>query len=302
MRFCPRCGNKVEAEDARFCEQCGVELHGAEEAPVETPGDVPEAEEAPTEIVSPDTPASETPTEVIPAEAAAEAHTEVMSSPAADNADAAPTTVMPAPDADEGSPAGGKRDRKKLLLIGGIILVAAAAIAGGVIGYLELTGDSKDAPKAKTVVEVKTVEVDPEADPLEEPFTLKIDTLDGSIPDGLVEMEYLLAEISIEVDDGDVYGMAQRPATAGDGTVIQGAETTLEIKGTYKNGTLKGTWNYYRPYGIADDNGSGEIESAGELTEEEASCLLTGSWFTVYDDGQSDTWDLDLVTIYFNAK
>lgn len=283
MSFCPHCGSKIEAEDSSLCEKCGGDLPDINETPTEVIAEGPLPDEAPTEVIP-----SVAPTEVMPV-AASDLNESLLPDPA----EAQTGPVEPAPQ--------GKMDRKKLLMIGGIVLVAAAAIAGGVLGFLELTRDSSDAPKAKTVVEVKTVEVDPEAEPLEEPFTLKVDTLDGSIPDGLMEMEYLLAEITIGVDNGDAYGVAQMPAISGDGTVIQGVETSLEIKGTYRNGVLKGTWNYYRPYGIADDNGSGEIESAGELTEEDASCLLTGSWFTVYDDGQSDPWELDVLTIHFKV-
>lgn len=284
---------------------------GPGEAYVEESGELEETVEVPAE---------ETPTKVIPAAQIAASlpprkpeHADAGASDTEPTttmpAQGEPTAVMPAAPSDEGSaggddggPPAGKSGKKKFLLYAGITLLAAAAIAGGVIGIMELTGDSGATPETKTVVKTKTVRVDPEAEPLDEPFTLTVDLLDGSIPDDLVEMEYLLAEIELDVDNGDVYGMARRTATAADGTSIQGAETTLEVKGTYKNGNLKADWNFYGPFGTADIHADGNLESAGDITKEEAACLLDGEFVTVTGEGEGDTRELDEIVVYFDIS
>lgn len=301
MSFCPHCGDEIERDDASFCMNCGGKLSPedngqADEVSKDTP-----AEETPEGGDSEDVASDEAPTEVI-AEGAVgdEAPTEVL--PAMES-----TAVMPAvaPGLDEAPtepPEGGKNDKKKKLIIAAIGVVVVAAIAGGIISYFTWFDGSGEAPETKTVVKITTVEVDPEAEPLEEPFTLKVDLLDGSIPDDLVEMEYLLAEIEIVIDgDGDVTGDAVRPAYGADGTVIQGTETSLEITGDYRNGNLKAEWGFYQPFGTGDITGSGDLDASGDLTKDIASAELSGEYIIVTDQDDGDTDDLDEITIFFDV-
>lgn len=193
------------------------------------------------------------------------------------------------------------KKKQKVLIAIVIALAVIAAITAGIVIFFAL-GEDQTSGEAILDLQGLTVasedyEVVEEDLLLKEPFTLRVASLDGTLPDDLVDFKVLLEQVTIKVNNGVVSGSASQPATASDGSVIPGQNKTLEISGRYEMGLLMATWTYFRPYGAINVNGGGYIDSRGRLTKEDASCSLKGTYNRAWSDGRVETQKVNEITI-----
>lgn len=210
-------------------------------------------------------------------------------------------TELPGGEVFSTRPSPVKKHKVLIMVIIALAVIAAITVAAIIVVIMSVgSGGSESKPIATVTTtasgDAATVE---DENALKEPFNLKIASLEGSLPADLTEMKDMLGQITITVNNGVASGSVSQPAVSGDGTIMPGQNKTLEIKGTYDGGVLMVTWEYFRPYGVANVNGGGYIDSRGLLTKENVNCSLNGTFNRATSDGQVETHTLDEITIKF---